>query len=138
MDLLVAFCARWGIAEATLAATPPAMATVAYASYVLERGASGDLLDLHVALAPCVVGYALIGGRILAEQAPGAISPYREWIDTYAGEAYQSVAASAMAALDRLEAERAGPGRFADLLATFRQATVLEARFWDMGLNEEG
>ena len=137
MGLHVAFCARWDIEEAALAATPPAAATMAYTSYVLERGMAGDLLDLHVALAPCVVGYALIGGRLLAEQAPGAANPYREWIDTYAGEAYRAVAASAMAALDRLEAERAGPGRFAGLLATFRRATVLEARFWDMGLNEE-
>ncbi len=137
MGLHIGFCARWGIEEAELAATPAAAATLAYTSYVLERGMAGDLLDLHVALSPCVVGYALIGSRVLAEQAPDAANPYREWIDTYAGEEYQAVAASAMASLDRLEAERAGPGRFGDLLATFRRATMLEARFWDMGLNEE-
>ncbi len=137
MALHVGFCARWGIAQAELAATPPAAATVAYTSYVLERGLAGDLLDLHVALSPCVVGYALIGGRLLAAQPPDGANPYREWIDAYAGEDYQQVAASATATLDRLEIERAGPGRFKDLLTTFRRATVLEARFWDMGLNEE-
>ncbi len=29
--------------------------------FVLDRGMAGDLLDLHVALAPCVLGYAEIG-----------------------------------------------------------------------------
>ena len=137
MGLHVGFCARWGIDEAALAATPEAAANIAYTRYVLERGVAGDLLDLHVALSPCVVGYALIGGRLLSEQADGRSNPYREWIDSYAGDEYQDVAAGAMASLDRLEAGRAGPGRFEDLLATFRRATVLEARFWEMGLNRE-
>jgi len=32
-------------------ALPEAAETIAYTRYVLERGLSGDLLDLHVALA---------------------------------------------------------------------------------------
>ena len=33
--------------------------------FVLERGMAGDLLDLHVALAPCIVGYAEIAAELI-------------------------------------------------------------------------
>ncbi len=42
-------------------ALPEAAETMAYTRYVLESGLSGDLLDLHVALALCIIGYAEIG-----------------------------------------------------------------------------
>src|SRR5690606_14487068 len=64
MGLHVGFCRDWGLSEADMAALPEADATMAYTRYVLEKGLSGDLLDLHVALAPCIVGYAEIGARL--------------------------------------------------------------------------
>lgn len=136
MRLHVGLCARWGLDAAALERTPEAAATMAYTRYVLERGQAGDLLDLHVALAPCVIGYAEIGARLAAEQRDASANPYREWIATYAGEDYQRLAREAAATLDRLEAARAGPGRFDGLVRTFREATRLEARFWDMGLQQ--
>ena len=33
-----------------------------------ERGLAGALLDLHVALAPCVIGYGEIGVRLAASR----------------------------------------------------------------------
>lgn len=137
MGLHVKFCARWGLSEAEMAAAPEADATMAYTRYVLEKGHAGDLLDLHVALAPCIVGYAEIGARLAAGGIP-ADNPYGEWIEMYASADYQEVAAAEMAQLDRLMAVRGGPGRLASLTTTFRQATRLEAAFWDMGLNAPG
>jgi len=134
MQLHVGFCARWGLDPAELERTPEAAATMAYTRYVLERGQAGDLLDLHVALAPCVIGYAEIGAALAAAQPEAAANPYCGWIETYAGDDYQRLARDAVATLDRLEAARAGPGRFESLARTFREATRLEARFWDMGL----
>src|SRR3712207_1345708 len=55
MGLHVQYCAQWGLDEAGMAATPEATHTLAYTRFVLERGMAGDLLDLHVALAPCIV-----------------------------------------------------------------------------------
>ncbi|MCG5242814.1 thiaminase II [Azospirillum doebereinerae] len=135
MDLHVSLCAGWGIAEDELERTPESKATMAYTRYVLETGLRGDLLDLHVALSPCVIGYAEIGKRLAA--TPGALddaNPYRVWIAEYAGEAYQSVAASARATLNRLAADSLTPARFPRLLTIFAQASRLEADFWDMGL----
>jgi thiaminase (transcriptional activator TenA) len=70
------------ISQAELEATPEAAENLAYTRYVLEAGYSGDFLDLMAALAPCVLGYGEIGARLAAEAGE---TPYRGWIDTYAG-----------------------------------------------------
>ena len=51
---------RWGIPRAELEAAAEKQATVAYTRYVLDCGMAGDVLDLHVALAPRTIGYAEI------------------------------------------------------------------------------
>ncbi len=137
MDLHIRTCAAWGLSEADLLALPEADQNLAYTRFVLDKGAGGDLLDLLVALAPCVVGYGEIGLR-LAKASPSADNPYREWIETYSGEDYLGVAHAAVAQLDRVAARRLGSGgsggRFDSLAKTFQMATRLEVGFWDMGL----
>jgi thiaminase/transcriptional activator TenA len=138
MKLHLAYCAKWGLSEAEMAATAEAPANMAYTRFVLERGLSGDLLDLLVALAPCVVGYGEIGARLASESAAG--NPYRDWIDTYAGADYQAVVAAAKDQLDRVAAKRLGRNlqgapRMESLRRTFCAATELEIGFWEMGLN---
>ncbi len=136
MGLHVKYCAGWGIAEADMRAAPEAAANMAYTRFVLERGGAGDVLDLHTALAPCVVGYAEIALRLDADPATRRDNnPYGEWIANYAGADYQAVASGAVARLDDLAARRGGDARFESLSATFRAATRLEIGFWDMGLN---
>jgi thiaminase len=69
MPLHVAYCAGWGLSEEQMAGAPEAIETMAYTRFVLERGLAGDLLDLQVALAPCLVGYGESGERLLADPA---------------------------------------------------------------------
>lgn len=136
MELHIRLCGRWGLSPEELEAAPEHQATVAYTRYVLDCGQSGDLLDLHVALAPCVIGYAEIGARLAAEIGPALENhPYREWIGEYAGEAFQSVARDARRHLDELAARAMTERRFADLAALFGKASRLEADFWQMGLD---
>lgn len=138
MELHVKYCSGWGIDRKRMEETEEAAATMAYTRYVLERGAAGDLLDLHVALAPCVIGYAVIGRKLAEERKKTQeANPYSDWIDMYGGEEYQAVASKAVERLDKLAAGRMGQGRFPDLARTFRQATVLETAFWRMGLDME-
>lgn len=135
MGLHVEFSARWGLSESDMAAEEEDAATMAYSRYVLEKGLQGDLLDLRVALAPCIVGYAEIGAGLAAD--PGTVmdgNPYREWIEMYSSEDYQQVARAEVAGLDGLMERRGGEARFESLAAVFRQATRLEAAFWDSGL----
>ena len=136
MGLHVAYSARWGLDETAMTSVPEDEATLAYTRFVLERGGAGDVLDLHVAMAPCVVGYAEIGRALAADPATRAAgNPYRDWIEMYAGAEYGAVAAEAAAQLDALYARRAGPGRLPELQKTFAAATRLEASFWQMGLD---
>jgi len=136
MKLHVRYCAGWGLTEAEMEALPEDGPTIAYTRFVLERGMAGDLLDLHVALAPCVIGYAEIGRWLAAD--PSTVrdgNPYAEWIDMYAGAEYQDVAVAAIENLDGLMARRGGENRMESLVRTFRAATELEVSFWQMGLD---
>ena len=134
MKLHVTYCAGWGLTEAEMEALPEDAPTIAYTRFVLERGMAGDLLDLNVALAPCVVGYAEIGRWL--DQDENTVrdgNPYADWIDMYASDDYQKVAAKAIGELDALMARRGGEGRLESLVRTFRAATELEVGFWQMG-----
>ena len=135
MALHVEYCQGWGLDEAAMTALPEAKATMAYTRFVLESGMAGDSLDLYAALAPCVIGYGEIGAGLAANPATvTAGNPYASWIEMYAGAEYQEIAAGAIAQLDRLAEQRLTPARFDALARTFRQATQLEADFWQMGL----
>jgi thiaminase/transcriptional activator TenA len=136
MGLHVKYCAGWGLTEAEMAALPEDPACVAYTRFVLERGMAGDLLDLLVALAPCVVGYGVIAER-LARDANTVRdgNPYADWIDMYSGEDYQDVVRAAVARIDKLADRRGGMARFEQIARTFQAATRLEAGFWQMGLD---
>jgi thiaminase/transcriptional activator TenA len=136
MDLHVRLCERWGLSAADLEAAPEHSATISYTRFVLDCGASGDLLDLHVALAPCVIGYAEIAARIASqESATLSVHPYREWIMEYSGEPYAVVAVVARRHLDDLAARAMTEQRFTELAALFGTASRLEADFWQMALN---
>ncbi len=140
MQLHLKYCAGWGLTERDMAALPEAEQNLAYTRYVLERGLSGDLLDLLVALAPCVLGYGEIGRALLADPTTRLEdNPYLDWIEVYGGGEYQEVAAAAQAQLERVARARLGPDptaspRWPGLTATFGSATRLEVGFWDMGL----
>jgi len=142
MQLHVSYCARWGLDEATLRATPEARATLAYTRYVLAAGSTGDLLDLLVALAPCACGYGEIGARLLNDPATRLDgNPYRDWIELYGGTEFQRVSRDAVAQVDRVAARRIGAdipgsGRWPSLCRVFAEATRLEAEFWQMGLDQ--
>jgi thiaminase/transcriptional activator TenA len=136
MDLHVLLCGRWGLTPAQLEAAPELQATVAYTRYVLDCGLSGDLLDLHVALTPCVIGYAEIAKTLVSSiKQPLSNHPYREWIGEYAGDAYQTVAQGAREQLARLAAKSMTAERLPELCGIFAKASRLEADFWQMALD---
>ena len=135
IGLHIDYCRGWGLSEATMATEPEALETIAYTRFVLDRGLAGDRLDLEVALAPCVVGYAEIAAERMVDPATRRDgNPYREWLDMYAGADYQSLAREAASALDEQFTRRGGEGRFPALAASFATAARLEADFWQMGL----
>jgi thiaminase (transcriptional activator TenA) len=136
IGLHIDYCRGWGLSEAAMAAEREALQTIAYTRFVLDRGIAGDRLDLETALAPCMIGYAVIAAERIGDPASRLEgNRYREWLDMYAGSEYQSLAREAAAALDEQFSRRGGEGRFPSLGATFGTATRLEADFWQMGLD---
>lgn len=134
IGLHIEYCRGWGLSEAAMAAEPEAQATIAYTRFVLDRGLAGDRLDLEVALAPCIVGYAVIAAERMADPATRlAGNGYREWLEMYSGPDYQELAREAEAALDEQFARRGGEGRLPALAGAFATAARLEADFWQMG-----
>ena len=136
IPLHVGYCASWGLGEAAMAAEPAAPETLAYTRYVTDVGHTGDILDLTVALMPCVAGYADVGQRLLAD--PGTMlvgNPYRVWLQTYDGAAYKAGVRTALDKLEDLGDRYGGEARFAQLSLIFRTATQLESAFWQMGLD---
>ena len=136
MSLHVQTCADAGIDIKAMLATPEAGANLAYTRYVLEAGFSGDFLDLLAALMPCVLGYGEIGARLADQAAPD--TPYRDWIDSYAGADYQSACIAAGNLMDSAILKRLGPApetspRWAVLSDRFATATRLEVAFWGLG-----
>lgn len=133
----VEVCANMGIPEADLFTATESAANLAYTRYVLDAGHQGDLADLLAALAPCVLGYGEIGARL---GAAAGETPYRGWIDTYAGGDYQAVCRDVGGMIDAALARRIGDDfaaspRWARLCERFRVATDLEIAFWQMGLD---
>ena len=137
MRLHVETCAAEGIPEAELFAASEAPQNIAYTRYVLDAGHSGDFLDLMAALAPCVLGYGEIGTRLAAD---ADVTPYADWIGTYAGPEYQRTCQEVGTLIDAAVARRLGPApqdcpRWPRLCARFEMATRLEIDFWGMGLS---
>lgn len=135
LQLHIDYCKEWGISEDELMALPESRATLAYTRYVLDAGSRGDLLDLHVALAPCLVGYAEISQyQAQYPQTNRDNNPYEAWLQMYESDAFQGAARQEVAWLDAQLAE-VSERRFQELSIIFRDATRLEIDFWGMGLN---
>ena len=137
LDLHISYCKEWGISEQELAELPEARATLAYTRYVLDTGNRGDLLDLHVALSPCMVGYGEIANWLnsRAETIRGENNPYDAWIAMYESDEFQDAMQAEISWLNERLAE-VSPARFKELTRIFSDATRLEIDFWEMGLKQ--
>lgn len=136
LTLHIDYCRQWGITEQDLAELPEAKATIAYTRYVLDTGNRGDLLDMRVATAPCLIGYGEIAHFL--NDAPAtrrAGNPYDAWIQMYESDAFQTVMHREVEWLDERLAD-VTEQRFQELAEIFRDATRLEIDFWQMGLGQ--
>ncbi|KAF9159942.1 hypothetical protein DFQ26_006024 [Actinomortierella ambigua] len=137
-QLHIKYCERWGINYEEMVATPESMANVAYTRYVLDIGMTGDLLELGLAIAPCLLGYGQIGNRLYNDPntVRGDANPYWEWIQAYHAADYQGAVDRGIANMERQAAiQQPSEHRLKKLEEIFRTATRLEVSFWDMSLH---
>ena len=138
MQLHVEVCREAGLSEEQIYSAEEAVENLSYTRYVMDAGLSGDFLDLIAALTPCAFGYGEIGSRLAQTAADD--TPYRDWIDAYAGAEYQGLCGTLGGMLENAVAARLGPDpqanpRWPALSDRFRTATRLEVGFWGMGLS---
>jgi thiaminase/transcriptional activator TenA len=123
-----------GITEKDLDQAQESLETLAYGRYIMDRAQAGDVLDLVVTLSACLAGYGEIGLRLVGDpQTNQANHPYRGWIETYSGSAYQDLVRDGLLQMEELSARHGGAARYPLLLKQVRQAVWLEAAFWDAG-----
>ncbi|ERB64072.1 thiaminase II [Vibrio coralliilyticus OCN008] len=135
----VTYCGQWGLTESDLENEHEDFGTVAYTRYVLDAGMTGDLVDLYAALAPCSIGYAVIGKALIeSNDTVREGNPYASWIELYGGEEFQSgVAQGAEHFNQLLEEIDLHSQRGQNLIEVFRTATRMEVAFWQQGLDAE-
>lgn len=86
----VAYCQEFGVSLADLEATPESANCSAYARYVIDIGTQGDILDLYMAVASCLVGYGEVGLWLRKQVAKGEANVegnlYGRWMSDYGGK----------------------------------------------------
>ncbi|GAB3774979.1 thiaminase II [Spirosoma horti] len=103
-------------------------ACFAYTNYLLATTSLQSIAVGAAAVLPCFWIYRQVG-KYIYERAIQE-NPYRSWIDTYAGDAFdQSV--NQMLALTNQYAETAGPLEVAQMREAFRVSSRLEWYFWN-------
>jgi len=139
-SLHIKYCESWGITLDELERTKEASANMAYTRFCIEKGLSGDILDLKVALFACLIGYGEIGLRIVNDpNTKRENNPYYKWAENYAAELYQNSVTVGIAELEKLAKDNIKPGdtkRINELCEIFRQGCRLEVNFFDMGLHQ--
>ncbi|KAI9484966.1 Phosphomethylpyrimidine kinase-domain-containing protein [Zychaea mexicana] len=115
MQMHLKYCEEWGISKEDILTTKESVYNVAYTRYVLDKGATGDQLDLQVAMAPCLLGYGDIGVNLYNDP-----NTKRELLEELA---IHNVSTS--------------PSRFKEVCEIFEQGTRLEIAFWQMGLDRK-
>ena len=73
-----------------LLSEPESSACSSYARYILDVGAQGDILELYVAIASCLIGYGEVGLWLQKQVERGEAKMegnlYKRWMEDYAGE----------------------------------------------------
>nr|XP_031863834.1 phosphomethylpyrimidine kinase [Kwoniella shandongensis]KAA5530906.1 phosphomethylpyrimidine kinase [Kwoniella shandongensis] len=139
-EMHVAYCAQFGISRAELAATAESSPCAAYARYVVDIGTQGDILDVYMAVASCLVGYGEVGLWLKKQVEEGNAvlegNLYKKWMEDYCGAEFLAAVNRGIENLERRVAEDPpSPEKLARLTAIWHECVRLESRFWDMGLN---
>ncbi|KAJ5724628.1 hypothetical protein N7493_006356 [Penicillium malachiteum] len=137
MALHLDYCASFGLSKEDMEAHPETIACTAYSRYILDVGQSEDWLALQMALAPCLIGYGAIAGRLFSEEKTlREGNRYWKWIENYVADDYAEAVRLGSALLEE-HVHKVSPSRMEDLIKIFVRATELEISFWDMGLSDK-
>jgi thiaminase (transcriptional activator TenA) len=115
-------------------AVPVAPTTRAYTSYLLATAYGGAFADGFAAVLPCYWVYAEVGAELVKRGSPDP--RYRRWIDTYAGDEYQTIVAEVLALANDVGLTL-GAAEEACARAHFATTARYEWMFWDAAWRRE-
>jgi thiaminase/transcriptional activator TenA len=111
--------------EVDLSHVEPALATLAYTDFLLAIAGLGVVGEICAAMTPCMRLYAYLGQTLAARGSANVDNPYREWIETYASAAFESLAATLEDLLTRYAEDTSS------IRAAYRRAMQLELGFFE-------
>jgi thiaminase/transcriptional activator TenA len=118
-----------GLSGKQLDAVPKGPITQAYIGHLQVVARSGSLGELVAAVLPCYWIYGEVGRR-LYKNRPRKPKIYREWIETYASEAFWKPVREQVRLMDRLGTE-ASSGEKKLMAAHFILSSRYEYMFWE-------
>jgi hydroxymethylpyrimidine/phosphomethylpyrimidine kinase len=77
------------VTRTQLLSEPESAACSSYARYILDIGTQGDILELYVAIASCLIGYGEVGLWLQKQVQLGNATMegniYKRWMEDYSG-----------------------------------------------------
>tara|TARA_Y200000002_G_C22506749_1_gene589562 strand:+ start:156 stop:818 length:663 start_codon:yes stop_codon:yes gene_type:complete len=131
IKLHIHYCKKFKISKKKLLLTKEKPENKNYTDFVLNVGKKKGLIELFVALSPCIIGYGEIGYN-LSMTKNWRKSKYASWIKMYASNEYQKIAEHNIKYLDLLHKNY--KSKEMSLNNIFKKATNLESNFWQMSM----
>ncbi|MGA4852701.1 thiaminase II [Acinetobacter haemolyticus] len=122
------FMQEFHISKTEFENTPLTLACHHYTSFLTATAWSESYPVVLAALLPCFWIYAEVGKDIVNQSV--ANNRYQAWIDTYAGEEFNTAVANVIATVDKVAA-RCDPDTLAKMHAAYIMGAKLEWLFWD-------
>ncbi|GAA5821645.1 hypothetical protein JCM11251_000950 [Rhodosporidiobolus azoricus] len=138
-EMHIKYCEKFGISFSELTSAPESVTNIAYTRFVLDTTMRGDLLDALVVKHSCLLGYGVVGKRLVNQkegvERDESKNPYWGWIAEYGGAWYQGAVSGGTDLLEKtLSTRPLSSARLLELAKLFEQATELEIAFWDAAI----
>ncbi|SNB69791.1 thiaminase (transcriptional activator TenA) [Arboricoccus pini] len=132
--LHASFFKSFGVSQALFEATPPSPTCEAYGNFLLARAHGPGYGVAVAAVLPCFKIYYEVG-QVLFGQSSSS-NPFREWIDTYADEAFGRTVRDIESLADQAFVEASARERL-EMDHAYLTASRYEWLFWDKAYSRE-
>ncbi len=122
------FMQEFNVSKTEFESMPLTLACHHYTSFLTATAWSESYPVILAALLPCFWIYAEVGKDIVDKSVTN--NPYQAWIDTYAGEEFNTAVSNVIATIDRV-ASRCNEDTLAKMHAAYTMGVKLEWLFWD-------
>ena len=136
MNVHKGYMAKFGVPQEELDSASRELANLSYTSYMLRVAYEEGEPEILAAILSCALSYEDIA-REIVRRNPESVSHelYGSWVRTYSGEEYCGLNGVLVSFLER-SAENYSESQINHLAEIFRECSLYEAGFWDMGWAE--